>query len=113
MVQKAFLTEKVKEIVELTEGFFNVAFRIGLEDKNVILKIAPPVDTEIMTYEKNIMYSEVDVMKIIAEKAPVPVPKILFYDNSHEFVKVIISLWICYKVAVFQVLWTICHKKKR
>lgn len=84
MVQKAFLTEKVKEIVELTEGFFNVAFRIGLEDKNVILKIAPPVDTEIMTYEKNIMYSEVDVMKIIAEKAPVPVPKILFYDNSHD-----------------------------
>lgn len=38
MVQKAFLTEKVKEIVELTEGFFNVAFRIGLEDKNVFLK---------------------------------------------------------------------------
>lgn len=84
MVQKAFLTEKVKEIVELTEWFFNVAFRIGLEDKNVILKIAPPVDTEIMTYKKNIMYSEVDVMKMIAEKAPVPVPKILFYDNSHD-----------------------------
>lgn len=37
-----------------------------------------------MTYEKNIMYSEVDVMKMIAEKAPVPVPKILFYDNSHD-----------------------------
>lgn len=87
MVNKVFLTEIVKEIVELTEGFFNIAFKIVLEDKNVILKIAPPVDTEVMTYEKNIMYSEVNAMKMIAEKTSVPTPKILYYDNSHTICK--------------------------
>lgn len=83
MVNKAFPTELVKEIVELTEGFFNIAFKIVLEDKNIILKVAPPVDTEVMTYEENIMWSEVNAMKMIAEKTSIPVPKILYYDNSH------------------------------
>lgn len=87
MVNKAFLTEVVKDIVELTEGFFNIAFKITLEDKNAILKIAPPVDTEVMTYEKNIMCSEVHVMKMIAEKTSIPIPKILYYDNSHTICK--------------------------
>jgi aminoglycoside phosphotransferase (APT) family kinase protein len=36
-----------------------------------------------MTYEKNIMFSEVDSMKMVAEKTDVPIAKILFYDNSH------------------------------
>ena len=83
MINKAFPTELVKEIIELTEGFFNIAFKIVLEDKNIILKVAPPVDTEVMTYEENIMWSEVNAMKMIAEKTSIPVPKILYYDNSH------------------------------
>lgn len=87
MVNKAFPTEVVKEIVELTEGFFNIAFKIVLENKNIILKIAPPLDTEVMTYEENIMWSEVNVMKMIDEKTSIPIPKILYYDNSHTICK--------------------------
>ncbi len=81
MVKKAFGCEP-KEVVELTEGFFNVAYRIELEQGSVILKIAPAPDVDILTYEKNIMWTEVDVMRMVKRKTKVPVPEILFYDDS-------------------------------
>lgn len=81
MVQKAF-EENALEIQELKEGYFNIAYRVRLKDRNVVLKIAPSPNIQIMTYEKNIMFSEVDSMRMVAERTDVPVPRILFYDNS-------------------------------
>lgn len=81
MVNKAFGCEP-KEIIELTEGFFNVAYRIELENRPVILKVAPAPEVDILTYEKNIMWTEVDSMKMIKQRTSVPVPEILFYDDS-------------------------------
>ena len=85
MVQKAFGCEP-KEITELTEGFYNVAYRIALDDRTVILKVAPSPEVEIMTYEKNIMWTEVDSMRMVKEKTAVPVPEIFFYDDSREII---------------------------
>lgn len=81
MVNKAFGCEP-KEIIELTEGFFNVAYRIELENRPVILKVAPAPSVDILTYEKNIMWVEVDSMKRVKRETKVPVPEILFYDES-------------------------------
>ena len=84
MVKKAFNNLHIINIEELKEGFFNIAFLIKLSNNSeVILKIAPPKDALIMTYEKNIMYSEVNSMEIIFKETKVPVAEILFYDNSH------------------------------
>lgn len=84
MIQKGLGNINVIKIEELTEGFFNIAYLIELENnREVILKIAPPSDAVIMTHEKNIMYSEVTSMKMVEEKTNCPVAKILFYDNSH------------------------------
>lgn len=83
MFHHAFPNEEVCEITELTEGYFNVAYKISSNQRSVICKIAPSAQTDIMTYENNIMFSEVDSMKMVAEKTDVPVAKILFYDNSH------------------------------
>lgn len=81
MVQKAFGCEP-KEFAELTEGYFNVAYRIELNDRPVILKIAPSDAVDILTYEKNIMWTEVDSMRMVKEETSVPVPEILFFDDS-------------------------------
>lgn len=81
MVNKAFGCEP-KEITELTEGYFNVAYRVELSDRPVILKIAPTDAVDILTYEKNIMWVEVDSMKMVKKNTSVPVPEILFYDDS-------------------------------
>lgn len=84
MVKKAFGCE-VKEITELTEGYFNVAYRVELNDRIVILKVAPSPEVEVLTSEKNIMWAEVDSMRMVREKTKVPVPEIFFYDDSREF----------------------------
>lgn len=85
MVQKAFGCGP-KEITELKEGFYNVAYWIELDDRTVILKVAPSPEVEIMTYEKNIMWTEVDSMRMVKEKTAVPVPEIFFYDDSRELI---------------------------
>lgn len=81
MVQKAF-GENALETQELKEGYFNIAYRVRLRDRNVVLKIAPSPEIQVMTFEKNIMFSEVKSMQMVAERTDVPVPRILFYDNS-------------------------------
>jgi 5-methylthioribose kinase len=87
MVSRAFkglkILDKEDSIIELKEGYFNVAYCIKLEDgKEVILKIAPPGDVEIMSYEKNIMRTEVETMKLVKEKTDVPVPCVYYYDDT-------------------------------
>lgn len=81
MVRKAF-GENALETQELKEGYFNVAYRIRLQSREVVLKIAPSPKIPVMTFEKNIMFSEVDSMRMVAERTDVPVPRVLFYDNS-------------------------------
>lgn len=81
MVQKAFDCDVI-DLVELTEGYFNIAYKITLAKGEVILKIAPPMDIDVMTHEINIMYSEVDSMAMIKRETKVPVPNILYYDDS-------------------------------
>lgn len=83
MVRQAFGSDAL-EMEELKEGYFNIAYRIRLDGRQVVLKIAPPKDVPVLTYEKNIMFSEVDSMKMVAERTKVPVPKILFHDSSGD-----------------------------
>ena len=40
-----------------------------------------------MTYEKNIMVSEVEAMKMAGRHGKIPVPKVLGYDDSHTICK--------------------------
>lgn len=83
IVEKYFSPIKLNTYKELTEGYFNVAYEITLSNqKAIILKIAPSKETRIMTYETNIMFSEVNSMEMAYKKGGIPVPKILGYDNS-------------------------------
>ena len=63
MVEICFPGRKMTGYTELTEGYFNVAYEIELDGgERVILKVAPAPSAIVMTYEKNIMYSEVEAM---------------------------------------------------
>lgn len=89
MVRRAYsglgLAANEDAVTELKEGWFNVAYNIRLADgREVILKIAPPRDAEVMTYEKNIMATEVTSMRLVQNHPAIPVPEIHFYDNTHE-----------------------------
>lgn len=83
MAEKYMSPLKMTDCKELTEGLFNVAYEAYLNDgSSVIIKIAPPEDIAVQTYEKNIMYAEVTAMENLARYEDIPVPRIYGYDNS-------------------------------
>ncbi|MCB2210430.1 aminoglycoside phosphotransferase family protein [bacterium] len=89
MVKKNFagatLAAGEDAVRELEEGWFNAVYDIRLSDgRSVILKIAPPGDAEVMTYEQNIMLTEVETMRLAAQNPAILVPKIYAYDASCE-----------------------------
>lgn len=89
MVGRAFpgitLADGEGTVVELKEGWFNAAYDVKLSDgREVILKIAPPRDAEIMTYEKDIMTTEVTSMRLVAQNPAIPVPEIYYFDTARD-----------------------------
>lgn len=83
MVEKFFGSLEVRSYKELTEGYFNVAYEVELNDgSKTILKIAPSKDVRIMTYENNIMSSEVQAMRMAGQDGHISVPQIYGYDDS-------------------------------
>lgn len=81
-----FPDAKVSTITELTGGAFNAAYLIEGNDsiKNgIVLKIGPEITTEILTYEKDIIHTEVEVYGLLKDRQ-IPTPKILGYDFSRK-----------------------------
>lgn len=89
MARRAFnglgLATGEEAVRELKEGWFNVAYNIRLADgREVILKIAPPLEAEVMLYEKNIMATEAATMRLVRDNPAIPVPEIYCFDNAHD-----------------------------
>ena len=89
MVARAFggitLANGADAVHEYTEGWFNAAYNVRLaDDREVILKIAPPQEAEVLTYEKNIMVTEVSAMRLVRANPAIPVPEIYYYDQTRD-----------------------------
>lgn len=71
-------------IDEITFGMFNAVYRLRLLDgAEVVLKIAPPPDVPVMTYEVGAMATELTALRLISEQTDVPVPRVQAVDTSH------------------------------
>lgn len=85
MMQRAVPQKDVQEIKELTEGMCNAAYRITFSDgEESILKIAPNIQSGLMTNEKNLMEAEVRAMRLMKESNVIKVADVQFYDCSKE-----------------------------
>ena len=89
MARRAFAGEGLAAgddaVRELKEGWFNAAYAIRLAGgREVILKIAPPQDAEVMQYEQNIMATEVASMRLVRQNSAIPVPEIYFFDDARD-----------------------------
>lgn len=71
---------------ELGEGYFNTAYLLALEDREVVLKVSPPTDIKVLRYEKNIMEAEVGVLQLL-KTHEIPVPEVLYYDPSKQVIE--------------------------
>ncbi|OAH12951.1 phosphotransferase family protein [Streptomyces jeddahensis] len=65
---------------ELTDGWFNAAYRVLLDDgRPAIVKLAPPADVPVLRYERGIMATEAMVYRRAGgDPAGIPMPELLF-----------------------------------
>lgn len=90
MVARAYGPDEVIDdgddwVSELGHGWFNVAYRIRLRSgRESVLKIAPPPQVEVMTYERGAMGIELASLRLIEEQTDVPVPHVDYADQTHE-----------------------------
>ena len=83
MTEKIFGSGAYAAHKELTEGYFNVAYEVTLTNgTQTILKVAPAPGVRVMTYEINIMRSEVQAMRMVQAAGDIPAPCVLGYDDS-------------------------------
>ncbi|MBX6386457.1 MAG: aminoglycoside phosphotransferase family protein [Microbispora sp.] len=67
----------VASSVELTDGYANAVWRLGLEDgRQVVLKLGPPPDLRMLAYERHLLRTEAMVYHL-ARPAGLPMPELL------------------------------------
>lgn len=90
MVARAYGPDQVCDadedwVGELSDGWFNVAYRIRLRSgARTVLKIAPPPHVDVMTYERGAMATELTALRLVRDHTRVPVPSVDFADRTHE-----------------------------
>ncbi|GGD70036.1 aminoglycoside phosphotransferase family protein [Microbacterium murale] len=87
MVQRAYghaqLLNGEQFAIELTHGWFNAAYKITLRDsRQVVLKVAPSPNTDVMTYERSLMLNELAAMDVLSRRATVRIPSVDFVDTT-------------------------------
>lgn len=86
MLRHSLGASRAAEVVgirELTDGWFNAAYEACLADGGeVVVKVAPHPAAEVMSYERNIMATEVATMRLVAPDPRIPVPRVLAHDES-------------------------------
>ena len=101
----------IKKIEPLGAGEFNAAYKVSTPQKNYVLKIAPPDDAEVLTYERRMMESEVFWYGQMAEKTDIVIPKVYAFDFSH---KIISAHCFIMEFLEGKPLWAVsCDEKER
>lgn len=85
LVKLHFGTEcEISQIEEQKGGMFNAIYlftRVKEQDK-IVLKVGVIPGTPLLTYERDVMPTEVECYRLIKKYTTVPVPEILAYDFS-------------------------------
>ena len=86
IARKHFGAERsLKTFTELTDGYYNAAALLELEDGlKCVLKAAPPPEVQVLRYEKDILRAEVESMRLVRERTGVPAPEVYAWDTSRD-----------------------------
>lgn len=79
---------EIKEVTPLKGGMFNSVLKITVTSgKSYVIKIAPPDDISVLTYEKNLIKSEAFFYKEFASLSKIKVPEIYGcdYDENSDY----------------------------
>ncbi|WP_246001358.1 phosphotransferase family protein [Allorhizocola rhizosphaerae] len=68
---------------ELSDGWFNTAYRVRLSDgRTAIVKLAPPREVPVLRYERGIIATEALVYRLASTIPGVPLPELLYADDE-------------------------------
>jgi aminoglycoside phosphotransferase (APT) family kinase protein len=82
-----FTGAEVINIEELKDGCFNISYLVVLDTgREYVLKIAPPDDVELLTYEKDLMITEINFHSLVEHHLRVPVPEIVKFDFTKNII---------------------------
>jgi aminoglycoside phosphotransferase (APT) family kinase protein len=69
---------RVTDCAEFKGGYFAAVWRCDLEDgRSVVVKLGPPADVPILTYERDALAAEVEYFRLLGDLDGVPVPDVL------------------------------------
>ncbi len=88
IAQHQFPGARVREVKELGGGMFNAAYLLsgsGMPEEGLVLKVGPASGTKTLTYEKDIMKTEVEVYGLL-EGRDISTPKVYAADFSGEVI---------------------------
>lgn len=82
---KRDLGETLETMTPLGEGEYNAVLRCQTESgRSVVLKVAPKPDCPVLTYERNMMSSELHWYETIQRQTDIPTPKILASSSKGD-----------------------------
>ena len=85
-LSQAALNMNCVEACELTDGWANTLYKIHLENGiNCVLKISPPPSCPVMRYEKDLLYTEAEVLRMLA-KHGIPVPEVYAFLEANAVI---------------------------
>lgn len=71
----------IAEAHELKDGWFNSAYDLTLNNgSRTVLKVAPFAGAGAMRYERNVMRTEVEVLRRLKAIGTIPVPEVYYYE---------------------------------
>ena len=89
LVCNAFANVRDAPISEMKDGYFNTVYHIEItsdsEKFHTVLKVGPSDDTDILSYEAEILQTEVNVMRMLYADNFLPIPRVHYADFSREF----------------------------
>ncbi len=78
---------RVVSVKENNEGWFNALYAVSLQGlPDVFLKVAPPPELPVLRYEKGLLATEVEVLKIFEKNPEIPSPSVFFADFGKELI---------------------------
>jgi len=83
---------RVEALIPFGGGEFNTACRVDAvrqgTPRQYVVKLSPPADAKVLTYEKHMMSAEVYWYRQIAAHTDIRIPEVFVYDDSREIIPV-------------------------